>query len=366
MPAMRSVQTFLGLGMSLLLAACGGSAASGTSAKPGGSAPAAPVQLAAYQGSDRQALLEAGARKEGSLTWYTTLAGNGIDALVSGFKEKYPFLQVDVFRADEQQIATRATQEAQANKQTFDVVEVAPVTTAILKEAGITTPFFSPQLAKLPDEFKAGSANGLVDAAAVRIAYASFGYNTKLVPDSAVPKTQADLLNPGLTGKLALTGSTTGSNWVGNVLHTMGDEAGRKFLAQLAAQQKPAVHQVSGQALLDLIAKGEVAASPTIFLAHVQGAAAQGAPVKWVPLDSTSVANVGQDSFAAKAPHPNAGLLYMDYLLNEGQDVLRKASYFPAVDKVQFTPWVPDAGKAPSQAEKDLNSWTELFKTTFR
>jgi iron(III) transport system substrate-binding protein len=359
---MRRLPVFLTLAIAMVLAGCGGTAAPASSS----SAQRTPSQLASYQGADRQAVLEAGARKEGTLTWYTTLAGAGIDALVEGFKQKYPFLQVDVFRADEQQLATRATQEAQANKQVFDVIEAAPVTTGLIGEAKITAPFFSPQLAKLSDEFKAGAANGLVDAAAVRIAYASFGYNTKLIPEDAVPKTQADLLKPALTGKLALTGSTTGSNWVGTVLHVMGEDAGKKFLSQLASQQKPAVHQVSGQALLDLIAKGEVAASPTIFLAHVQGGAAQGAPVKWVPLNDTAVANVGQDSFAARAPHPNAGLLYIDYLLNEGQDVLRKASYFPAVDKVQFTPWVPEHGKTPADSEKDLNSWTELFKTTFR
>ncbi len=353
----------LALLASMALAGCGGTV---TPAAPS-SAPATIEQVAAYQGSDRQVVLEAGARKEGSVSWYTTLAGPGIEALASGFKQKYPFLQVEVFRADEQQLATRATQEAQAGKQIFDVIEAAAVTTGILQEAKILTPFFSPAVAGLPDELKSMAGKGLADAAAVRIAYASFGYNTKLISEDAVPKTQADLLNPGLTGKLALTGSTTGSNWVGIVQHLMGDDAGKKLLASIASKQKPSVHQVSGQALLDLIAKGELAASPTIFLAHVQGAQAQGAPVKWVPLNNTAVANVGQDALAAKAPHPHAALLYIDYLLSqEGQDVLRKASYFPATDKVPFAPWVPEHGRTPAEAEKSLNSWTELFKATFR
>src|SRR5713226_660159 len=199
----------------MALAGCGGTV---TPAAPS-SAPATIEQVAAYQGSDRQVVLEAGARKEGSVSWYTTLAGPGIEALANGFKQKYPFLQVEVFRADEQQLATRATQEAQAGKQIFDVIEAAAVTTGILQEAKILTPFFSPAVAGLPDELKSMAGKGLADAAAVRIAYASFGYNTKLISEDAVPKTQADLLNPGLTGKLALTGSTTGSNWAGLVQH---------------------------------------------------------------------------------------------------------------------------------------------------
>ena len=39
-----------------------------------------------------------------------------------------------------------------------------------------------------------------------------FGYNSALIPDNAVPKTQADLLNPALSGKLTLAGTTTGYN----------------------------------------------------------------------------------------------------------------------------------------------------------
>src|SRR5581483_4643031 len=109
---------------------------------------------------DRQAVLEAGARKEGSVTWYTTLAGAGIDALANGFKEKYPYLQVEVFRADEQQLSTRVSQEAQAGKQVFDVIECQPVTTGILEESKLLAPFYSPGLARLGDELKAGPGAG--------------------------------------------------------------------------------------------------------------------------------------------------------------------------------------------------------------
>jgi len=344
------------------LVACGG-----TSVSPAGSVSGSgsTAQIAAYQGSDRQTRLEAGARAEGAITWYTTLAGDVIETLKAGFEQKYPYLKITVFRADETGLATRATQEAQASKQTFDVIECAPVTTGLLEGANMLTPFFSPELAKLSNDLKPGPGNSLADGATARIAYAGFGWNTTLLPDSAVPKTQADLLSPALKGKLGLAGSTTGSNWVGAVLHVMGDDAGKKFLSQVASQQQPKVYQVSGQALLDLIVKGEVPAAPTIFLAHVQAAQMQNAPVKWAALD-TAVANLGQDSLAAKAPHPNAGLLFIDWLLSDGATILKQQGFFPGTDKVTFPYWAPDAGVAPAQAEQNLNSWTELFKTTFR
>ena len=348
MPAMRWAPLFAAGLIASLLAACGGAAASSGSSASG-------AQLAAYQGGDRQAKLEAGARAEGAITWYTTLAGNVIDTLKAGFQKKYPYLKIEVLRADETSLATRAAQEAQAGKQTFDVIECAPVTTGVLQAANMLVPFYSPELAKLSNDLKPGPGNGLAEAATARIAYAGFGWNTTLLPDSAVPKTQADLLNPALNGKLGLAGSSTGSNWIGGVLHVMGDDAGKKFLTQLASQQQPKVYQVSGQGLMDLIVKGEVPAAPTIFLAHVQAAQMHNAPVKWAALD-TAVANLGQDSLAAKAPHPNAGLLFIDWLLSDGATILKQQGFFPGTDKVSFPYWAPDAKVAASQAEQNLNS----------
>lgn len=354
----------------LALSACGGgSAAAPPPSAASGAAqtgpPSTPEQLAAYQGADRQQVLEAGAKKEGTLTWYTSLAGPIIDSLTSGFKAKYPYLKVEVFRADESAMLTRALQEAQAGKSVFDAIEVTPTTSLLLNEAKLLAPYASPSAAKLPAALKTGAPNDLTLSASDRISYIGFGYNTKLIPASAVPKKVEDLMNPALSGKLTLAGSTTGNRWAASVLHLMGDAKGRKWLADFAAKQKPTVQQVSGKAVLDLIAKGELPASPTIFYDHVQQAKATGQPVEWVPLDPV-VGNAGQVSFDIKAPHPNAGLLYVDYLLGAGQDVLRKAHYFPATQKVPFNVWVPETGKTAAQVEQDAKVWADLFKADFR
>src|SRR5690242_8437947 len=84
----------------LVLAACGGGAAQAPAAGSGAQngAPTTPTTLAAYDGADRQQVLEAGAKKEGTLTWYTSLAGPILDSLSNAFKAKYPFLKMDVYR----------------------------------------------------------------------------------------------------------------------------------------------------------------------------------------------------------------------------------------------------------------------------
>jgi iron(III) transport system substrate-binding protein len=354
-----------------LVAACGGSAASSGSAAGSAPAPSASgkpsaiADLAAYRGADRQQMLEAGAKREGALTWYTSLAGDVIQALTDGFKAKYG-IPVDVFRGDEGQLITRATQEAQAGKQVFDVVESPVSTGAILGEARLLAPFYSPGLAGLPEQFKRNPKGALVDGAAIRMTLVGFGYNTNLIPESAVPKTIEDLMNPALTGKLSLAGSTTGNRWAGSVLHKMGGDAGKKWLQQFAAQQKPKVQQLSGKAVFDLVAKGEVPASPTIFRDHVEQGAEQGAPVKWVGLEPVT-ANVGQVNLAAKAPHPNAALLFIDYTLgSEGQEILQKYHYSVPSEKLPVQVWVPEEGRTPTQDEQDMNTWADVFKATFR
>lgn len=353
----------------LLLSACGGAAApAGTSS--GSTAPAAAsgapktvAEVATYQGADRQKLLEEGAKKEGAISWYTVLAGEGVDALTAGFQAKYPFLKVDTFRSDTNPLFARMTQEAQANKPSFDVADVT--TPSVLAESGLSTLFFSPNTAGIAGNLKTGAKGPLVMTATDWTTNASFAYNSTLVPENAVPKKLEDLMNPSLTGKMALAGTTTGINWVGSVLDAMGEDKGKQFLEQLGKQQKPTVQQVSGKALLDLIAKGEVPSSPTIYHDHVIQAQAAKAPVNWVPLEPvvSLAAQVGVD---AKAPHPHAAMLFIDYCLGDGQKVLEEHHYSTSTEKVSYKRFVPDAGKTAAEYQKLNTAWAELFKADFR
>ena len=46
------------------------------------------TELAIYTGSDREPLLYAGAKSEGTVTWYTSLAGDSYKALARAFETK--------------------------------------------------------------------------------------------------------------------------------------------------------------------------------------------------------------------------------------------------------------------------------------
>lgn len=360
-----------------VVSACGGAAApsaapaasastaasAGTQAKP----PTTVAELAAYQGADRQKILEDGAKKEGKVVWYTSLAGAAIDRLAAAFKQKYPYLTVDIFRGTESQLVTKATQELQAGQPSFDVIESQISAIQLLFQGGYMTPYYSPSAKDIPAAFKTQDKGALLQSATDRFSLISFGYNTTLIPANAVPKTIDDLMNPALKGKLAITGTNTGQRWLGSVLEAKGQDKGEQWLKDFATKQQVQVQQISGQALLDLIAKGEVAGSPTIFKDHVELAAAEKhAPVKWVPLEPV-VGNTGQDAMSLKATHPHAALLFIDFLLGpDGQKVYHDNKYATAGDKLDFKVWVPEHGKTTAQIDKDTKLWSSLFKQIFR
>jgi len=59
------------------------------------------AELAMYKGADRQQILEAGAKKEGKLTFYTSgILKQAVRPVVHAFEKKYPFIKVRIFRGD--------------------------------------------------------------------------------------------------------------------------------------------------------------------------------------------------------------------------------------------------------------------------
>ena len=72
------------------------------------------------------------------------------------------------------------------------------------------------------------------------------------------------------------------------------------------------------------------------------------------------------EGLAAKAPHPNAALLYLDYLYSDGQKILEDNFYSTGATPVSFTPWTPEQGKSAAQIENDVTQWNATFNTIFR
>lgn len=354
----RIARGIVGLSVVSLLASCG--AAGGAAGGPGGEVP----EAFTWEGGDRAAKLEACAAEEGDVTWYTSLAGPVVDEMVGGFNAEYPNIKVDVFRGEQTDVISRVVQENQAQRLQGDVVEVTSDGFRLLVEMGIVAPFASPSAGNVSERFtitQDGRPVGLGD----RTSYVSFAYNTNVIGEADVPHSLQDLLEPALKGKLAITSSTTGVRFVGNVLQAMGDEKGEEFLRQLAAQGVR-VEAVSGAALAGLVASGEATASPGIFRNHAQQEVDKGSPIAWTPLEPAT-ANVGYAGVFKGADSPCSGMLFLDFLLGESGGKIYEKLQYPRPDTdLGFDVWVPDETfDSTDDYGKAYEHWSALFDELF-
>ena len=97
-------------------------------------------------------ILEEGAKREGALMWYTSLIVNqAVRPIVDGFNKRYPYIKVDHYRADSTDLIQRFSNEYQARRYEFDLVDgiTGPV---LLKAAGALEKYDSPSLAPYPKD----------------------------------------------------------------------------------------------------------------------------------------------------------------------------------------------------------------------
>jgi iron(III) transport system substrate-binding protein len=314
-------------------------------------------ELATYSGKDREAVLYAGAKKEGKVTWYTSLAGGSYKAVAQAFETKYPGVSVEPYRASGSDITVRIMEESKAKRHIADTVETTEGNLMMMRDLFLIRPYHSPHLASYPEDAKAKGERGLYFWGIARESYIGFAYNTKLLPKDAVPKNYTGLLHPTLKGRMGVSVSDPTYKMIGAIIKTRGMELVKKLKAQ-----EIAMHTIIPPAVLDLVATGELLASPAIFRNHTLNAIAKGAPVAWVPMDVVPT-NVGGAAVAVQPPHPHAALLLADFLLGpDGQRVLEKFEYGSASKKLGFTRWRPEHGSTTEKFEKDIERWEKLMK----
>ena len=320
------------------------------------------AELALYRSADRDQVLIEGAKREGQLTFYNSLTS--LAAAAQEFEKKYPLIKVSIWRSDSTTLIKRVTEEFASGRFLADVVETSGAAMALLHKAGVFQEYYSPEVAAYPDEIKTNGKSG-VYYLADRENYTSLGFNTKLISPVEAPKTFKDLLDPKWKGKMSLAGTSTGVHWVGNVLNVMG----REFLDRFAGQDVK-LQNMSAVALAGLVVSGEVPLSPTTQDSNIFTARKSGAPVEWRPLEPV-VANLGSAGMTAKAPHPHAALLFLDYLFSkEGQKILMQQGLSTPREDIgslehRFKKTYLEAKYSLDEFDKKFNEWEQLLRQLF-
>jgi iron(III) transport system substrate-binding protein len=281
---------------------------------------------------DRQKILEEGARKEGTLMFYSALTvDQGLRAEINAFSKKYPFIKAEFWRGTEIQISQKVLAEQRANNVQVDIVESVGVA-GTLTRANALLPFESPFADAIPERYRDKTKL----SAASRLNFFGIAYNTKLVPPGTQPKTYDDLLDPKWKGKLAWReDSVSGAIlFITNLLMTRGEAATDAYLKKLVAQEIVSFNG-SARTLVNRVIEGEYLIGINIFLHHPVISATEGAPAGAQAMEPVpSVA--GTLVIPKGLKHPHAAMLFLDFFISkEGQEVMRDAQYFPVIDSVK-------------------------------
>jgi iron(III) transport system substrate-binding protein len=316
--------------------------------------PQASVYL--YGGGDRAQRLAEGARGEGTLVVYTSLATSESVPLTQAFERKYG-VKVQLWRSLSSQVMQRALNEASARRNAVDVIETnAPELEALARERVIAR-FDSPYIADIPSWGVPAHRLWIAD----RVDFFVVAFNTGKVKRDELPATYEGFLDPRWKGRIGL--EATDQEWLAGLAKRRGEKGALDFFRKLVAM-KPDVRK--GHVLLsELVAAGEVPVSLTNYASNADSMKRRGMPIDWKPVEPV-VGRPQALGLAAAAPHPNAALLFADFVLSpEGQQLFNSMGRFPSSAKVKSPlvtfPYVMlDPVALVDEDEKWLKYWNEL------
>jgi iron(III) transport system substrate-binding protein len=311
----------------------------------------------ALSGPDREARLLEGAKKEGTVTVYSSMPQDDMTALTTEFEKRYG-IKAKIWRAGSEKLLQRVVLEARSNRFEMDVADTnGPEMEAMHREHLLQvckSPFLSeliPQ-AILPHR----------EWIATRLNIFTCAYNTKALKKDELPKSYADLLDPKWKGKIAVEADD--NDWLAGTVTKMGYDKGVALFKEIA--NKNAVTVRKGHTLLaNLVASGEVPLALTLYNYKVEQMKNAGAPMDWFALEPT-IARPNGVAVSKNAPHPYSAVLFQDFMLSGGQVVLGKRDFIPTSTKVTSNlNKMPLTFADPKVTLDDNQKWTRLYEEIF-
>ena len=315
------------------------------------------ADIAAYAGPDRTEKLIAGARREGTVTVYTSASSEDMAVVATAFEKAYG-VKVRVWRASSENVVQRSVTEARGGRYDADVFETGGSAMESLHREKLLQQVKSPILADLNPA--ALTEHG--DWTGTRYNVFVAAYNTRLVKSDELPKSYDDLADPKWKGKLGIEADDT--DWFGAVIDQLGEERGLKLFRNIVTTNGVSVRK--GHTLLtNLIVSGEVPLALTTYSYRVAQLKSGGAPVDWFFIPPT-IARFEGAGVARRAAHPNAAVLFYDFMLTDAQELLRNREYFPASRKVKPLPeGISVTFLDPARNLDENQKWTKYYRDTF-
>jgi len=304
--------------------------------------------------------LRAKAEAEGKLMFYATFNAADSKSLTDAFKQAYPKIDAAYYRTTDSALMERILTENRAGQHLWDVAVTTSFYGHNLKKRGLFAAYDSAERKFFRDGYKDPQAMWT----SIYTNYAAFGYNNRMVAKTSVPKSYDDLLKPEWNGQIGM--DSRPYEWFGTMLKAMGEERGLAYMRALAKQAQLR----AGRTLVaQLVAAGEFKGALTAYSQTFEVLKPSGAPVDWVYLNPV-FANIHPTGIAAKAPHPNAARLFIDFVLSKrGQEVIRAMNRIP--DRIDVAPnqarLIEDikAAFAPTEVLDNFERYARQFDEIF-
>lgn len=322
----RSALIGIGAAGLMLLSGCGGAPTSGgaPSTEPT-DAEGVYAEIGALSGAERRdRLVELAAEEGNALSIYTSMNADIADIVVPAFEQEFG-VEVELYRADSETILQRTLQESSAGFAGADVVETNANELAVIASQGLTGDYQGEQRNKINEKFR---YDGWTPT---RFNIFAPAWNTNLVGADLIPTTWEDLADPKYDGVLSL--EVGDYDWYMTLYghyqeQGMPDAEIDRFFADLVQGSKVAKGH-SGQ--VELLSAGEFGVVAASYTYLTEKARAAGAPVDDQPFVEPVVARANGGGLLRSSEHPATAMLFMDWMLEEGQTIILENGLTPAV-----------------------------------
>lgn len=353
----RSGRIAAAVGLVLALAACGAPPTAMPAGSQGADTESKFEQYEALTGQERRDRLLADARAEGELTLYTSMTSDVAAAVTKAFTDQTG-VPVELYRAGSETVLQRILQESSANHAGADVMETDALEMAAISKEQLAAPYKSERREMVGDEGR------FEYWTATRYNLFSPSWNTTKVQQGQEPTSWEDLADPKWNGQLAM--ELSDYDWY-LTLYEYWQQHGKSTeeIDRLFADMANGAKIVKGHTVMgELLSAGQFSVAASNYTYLVQRVQDKGAPVAYQPMAEPVIARANGAALMKTASHPAAALLFVDWMLTEGQQILVDEGLTPSIEPEGHKDPLEGLEVIPVDVEKLLNEqklWSDRY-----
>jgi len=271
-------------------------------------------------------------KKEGKVVWYSSLTFRVSQAVCNLFNEKKKGIKCELHRDGSTKLYRRYRQEAREGIYNADVIHTSNIGQFIIMHDKLK--FIAPYKPKgtegfLPN-FKTKDGRWTILRASVMVPV----YNTKLVKPDQVPKSYLDFLKPEWKNKLVVADPNYGG-FATIMMIALTNMFGMDYYEKLVANNPRRWGSAAGT--ITLVERGLVLMTTGAVAYTAYNHIKKGEPIKMVFVKEGAPFVRSPVSVLAKAPHPNAAKVFVDFLFSlEVQQLLANRGLYVGHPDVKY------------------------------